>query len=59
MTIEKDFETWLGGALEPFGLNDEVYVSYVQGIMEEPTTPVEEKIEGIVEFLSSATVRSN
>lgn len=56
MPLEKEFEKWLNEALAPLGLNDEVYVNYVQGIMEESTTPVDDKIEGIVDFLAAATV---
>lgn len=50
------FNEWLNSNLETIGLNDEVYSSYVQGIMEEQTSTTEEKVEGIIDFLQAATV---
>jgi hypothetical protein len=55
--IIKQFVDWLGPALDKFSLNDEVYTGYIQGIMEEQTSTIDEKAEGIVDFLAAATVR--
>ena len=52
----EEFNNWLSSALESLSLNDEAYVGYIGGIMEEDTSTTDEKVEGIVDFLQAATV---
>ena len=51
-----EFNNWISQRLESFQLNDDVYINYIHGIFEEEGTPIQEKVEGILEFLIAATV---
>ena len=54
--FKKEVSEWLQKHLASWGLLDDVYFDYVFGIIQEETTVDEDKISGIKEFISAATV---
>lgn len=60
MSLDKEYDKvitdWLKNHLQTFDLTDVVYFDYVFGIIQEDSTTDEDKLTGIMEFLSSATV---
>lgn len=56
--MEAQFQGWLTEKLSEIGLGDETYVQYVKDIvcMGSDISDDQEKLEGIIEFLSEAAV---
>ena len=50
--------TWLTDTLKTLNIDDEAITVYMDGILKEPDISIEEKREGLFEFLSDATVSS-
>lgn len=53
-----EFKGWLTKELKKLGLDDQVYTDYIYGMLEDDSTPDDEKKEALNEFLSAATVRN-
>ena len=52
------FHAWLCTALAQVRLEDDVYVGYVESILQEDSySSLDEKKEAVLEFLASSTVR--
>lgn len=56
--MEAQFQTWLAEKLAELNLGDETYVQYVKDIvcMGSDISDDQEKLEGVIEFLSEAAV---
>ena len=55
---ESDFEGWLCSRLNEIGLDEEVFGSYVTGLMDAEDSSDEERTEGLAAILEGNTVRN-
>eukprot|EP00123_Amoebidium_parasiticum_P001547 comp12662_c0_seq1/m.7735 comp12662_c0_seq1/g.7735 ORF comp12662_c0_seq1/g.7735 comp12662_c0_seq1/m.7735 type:complete len:222 (-) comp12662_c0_seq1:28-693(-) len=54
MQDKAEFNTWLQGRLDSVGLGDDVFVEYIQGILDEASFTPAEKVSSIETFLAAA-----
>lgn len=51
----ENFCQWLSAALDSLDLDGEIYVGYVEGILQDESEPLDDRLESVVEILSGAT----
>lgn len=55
MSAAEDDSNWLKERLEEMDLDVDVYQGYIEGIMSDEDTELDEKIESVLAFLGSAS----